>query len=287
MHIAQTPNSPPHCLVLLCLLGLAALAASPARAGVVQLAPQYAGRFAAGTGADATFLQVDSQWHGSTVVWKDPNPIGTYSWGNGLWGRADWLATQQAGQGLGGPPIVNSWSGTVSSINFGNAIYNNLYSGTWGPAAQVPFFPATPVDAKQENWTSSFSGFIRITEADEYNFGVLNDDGFFFRLIGAGGQALEIGRDFLNPRERNGFGDDLDLGVGLYGFELGMWNREEAGVVDLRWNRGGGEDWTLVPVTNLLGRNQIPEPGSLPLLLLAGAGLWIARRRRPNRLLHP
>ncbi len=299
--VLRTLNCLPVERLISVAFGVAALllAAGPASAAVV-FAPQYAGSFAAGQGADATFLQIDSRWHASSVLWNENlrqfgsgAPIGSFAWGTGLWGRADWATTQQAAAGGGGgegssgsgPTITNRWSGTVGSINFANGLYNSAYSATWGPAALLPFFdPAMPVSA-QQNWTSAFSGYIRITDAGNYNFSVLNDDGFFLRLIGAGGSTQDIGRDFLNPRERNGFAEDLGLSEGLYGFELGMWNREEAGVVDLRWSRNGGDDWTLVPVTNLVRANAIPEPGALALgaLALGGVAVWSRRRRSRAR----
>lgn len=260
-------------------------------AGAVQAAvvldPLYAGRFAPGQGADATFLQIDGAWHGSTVLWNDVThtygsglPIGSYSWGSGLWGRADWAATQASFAGAGGPPIVQSWSGVVATINYGNTIYNTDYSSTWGAANLLPFFSADTPRSDQENWTTAFSGYIRVTDPGIYNFSVLNDDGFFFRLTGAGDSSLEIGRDYLNPRERDGFAEDLMLSEGLYAFELGQWNRLEAGVVDLRWRFGDGQAWTLVPVTNLVGAAEVPVPGTPALLIAAASAAVIAGRRR-------
>lgn len=273
------------------LLGAGALAGTAQAA--IAFAPLYAGSFDAGQGADATFVQIDSSWRASTVLWDEDGKkygsgqaIGSFDWGTGLWGLADWKATQAAAQGAGGPPIVRRWSGIVETINYGNAAYNADYDQTWGGAALLPLFGSpTPADAQprhesQENWTSAFSGYIRITAAGTYNFSVLNDDGFFLRLSGAQGATQEIVRDFLNPRERNGFGEDLDLSEGLYAFELGSWNRLEAGVVDLRWNRGGGNDWTLVPVTHLMSASQVPEPAPLALLAAALAAGWLDGQRR-------
>lgn len=270
---------------------LAAALSAPALASV-PIAPQYAGSFDAGAGADASFYQIDSSWHGSTVLWDEATgtygsglPIGSYGWGTGLWGQADWQAVQNAAAGTGGagaPTVINAWSGIGGAINYGNALYNSDYSSTWGPATIVPFFdPAST--APQENWTAHFTGFIRITTPGEYNFGVLNDDGFFLRLTGAGGTSLEIGRDFLNPRERNGFSDTLLLSEGLYGFELGMWNREEAGVVDLRWLEPGSTEWTLVPVTSLLPVSAVPEAPTALLAVLGLAFMLPVLRRQRTR----
>ena len=263
------------------------MTATPASAATVSLAPLYAGQYAAGGGAAATFLQINSDWKGSTVLWDESTKsygsgvaIGSLGWGTGLWGLADWQTIQQTAQVPGGAG--------APTINFGNAWYNDAYSSTWGQASLLPFFqPSDPLSSfadknantylKQENWTAHFNGYIRVTDAGLYNFSVLNDDGFFLNLRGAGGTTLDIGRDFLNPRERNGFAYDLELSPGLYGFDLGMWNRLEAGVVDLRWKQPGTE-WTLVPTTHLV--NKIPEPGTTLLLASAFLAAFGTPRRR-------
>ncbi len=269
------------------------LSSSVASASVV-LAPQYSGGFAAGGGADAAFHRIDGQWSDSRIVWKDPDPIGSYAWGDGLWGRNDWQRVVDVAAGRGGaadPTIVQSWTGSVGSINYGNVRYQECFDAVWGSAALVPMFAATAPsnvacddakagDADQHNWISHFSGFIRIVDPGLYNFSVLYDDGFFFRLIGEGGQALEIEKDYLNSRDRKGFGDNLALSAGLYGFELGSWNRLGAGVVDLRWMHGGDPAWTLVPTQNLVrAASLVDEPAALTLAGLALAVLVAARRR--------
>lgn len=290
------------------LMAMATLAAGVADAGIVTLAPQYAGSFATGSGADASFVRINGDWQGSTVLWSESQrtfgngapggsfaTIGSQSWGTGLWGRADWAQVQAAAAGQGGagaPSVLQQFNGLGSTINYGNSRYNECYSGTWGAADLVPMFqPSGPLgdcgdaargDAMHENWTSHFYGYIRIAEAGLYNFSVLFDDGFFFNLVGAGGQTLGIEQDFLNPRNRLGFDEDLLLSEGLYGFELGSWNRLAAGVVDLRWARGGGDtpDWTLVPTENLLPASAVPEPATLPLLAMALAAMVGRVRRR-------
>ena len=288
--------------------GAAALAASvclvpPATAAYV-LAPQYVGTFAAGEGADAELHRIANDWQGSAVLWDEANrrfgsgvPIGTFPWGTGLWGLVDWRAVQLAAAGqpsAASGALQQSFDGVLPTINHANSRYTECYSATWGPAALVPFFaPAAPLgncdnaeagDPSQQNWTARYSGFIRITDPGEYNFSVLHDDGFFFRLIGAGGAELDIGRDYLNPRDRVGFDQNLLLGEGLYGFELGAWNRLGAGVVDLRWTTActAGCSWNVVPTEHLLTGNQVSEPPAAALVLLAFL-VWFGRLRAAPR----
>lgn len=290
---------------------LAAAALPPTAGAAVALSPLVAGLFQAGSGLDARFAQIHSGWQGSTVLWGEEAhafgsgvAIGTQAWGTGLWGRADWQAVQDA-WAAGGPPadapaLTRTWAGRVGRVNFSNAVYNALYSATWGPAALVPFFegdappanPATLADegwiahyqGVQDNWTAHFTGLLRVTRPGAYDLSVLNDDGFFLRLTGGDDQALEIGRDFLNPRDRTGFADSLWLDAGLYGLELGMWNRLEAGVVDLRWSLDGGQSWELVPTAHLLPSidlaRPVPAPATLALALLALGVASLSQRRR-------
>jgi hypothetical protein len=276
-------------------VALLAIVGPAATAAPVALAPQYAGQYATGNGANARFMQIAPDWRGSTVLWDEGIraygsgvAIGSLAWGTGLWGQADWATVQQAAQKMQGgagssaPAIVNSWTGTVDVINHANALYNRLYSQQWGAAALLPFFEASGAPAEQENWTAHFTGFIRVVEAGFYDFSVLNDDGFFLSLVGAGGARVETARDFLNPRDRNGFGDGLELDAGLYGFELGQWNRMETGVVDLRWRHGDSSEWVLVPTAHLLTDVRpalaVPEPGSNWLVGAALAALLLCGR---------
>lgn len=268
-----------------------AMAAMPLQtlADPVALAPAYSGQFGAGNGALASFVQIDSLWRGSTVLWNEATqtygsgaPISSFTWGTGLWGQADWLAVQQAASGASGaglPPILNQWSGVVATVNHGNAAYGQDYSGIFGAAALVPFFDAGSARSEQENWTSSFSGYIRVEQAGLYNFGVLNDDGFFFTLQGANGSTVGTGRDFLNPPAVNSFDDGLLLDAGLYAFTLGSWNRLDVGVVNLSWRTGNATEWTVVPTANLV--TAVPEPstalsGGIGLLAM---GLYLLRLR--------
>ena len=267
-------------------LVLAALA-WPALGAPVALAPAQAGQFQAGSGVDATFLKVVDSWQQSTVLWNQGTqqygsgtPISGYGWGTGLWGIADWHTAQQAPTpGM----IEHSWSGRVAQVAWGDEKYNSLYGTTWGTVDLAPLFTDTD---SQDNWTSSFGGYIRISEAGIYNFSVLHDDGFFFKLRGADASQLELSNDFLNPRDALGFASNLQLGVGLYAFELGAYDRLEAGVVELSWSRGDG-DWSRIPTSHLVANDdvtQVPEPGTWSLVLvglMALASMASRRRLRP------
>lgn len=267
-----------------------AMAAGAAHANIY-LAPSLAGDYASGDGADARFVKLDDAWHGSSVLWNEAAhqfgngiAISNYGWGSGIWGLSDWKTLMALPPNQ--PPIAETWSGIAPLINYGNIVYNKKYDATWGAAQPLP-------DADmQTNVLTDFSGYIRITDAGLYNFGVLYGDGFFFNLFGANGE-LSISKDFLNPRDRLGFDDNLALDPGLYRFELGSYYRLEAGVVDLRWLRKGHDsNWSLVPTADLVTRpdlltndvgTQLPLPGTLPLILGALLPLALARRR-PARL---
>jgi hypothetical protein len=255
------------------------------QADPIALAPTLAGQYQAGHGVDARFLKIDDAWRQSSVLWDEANgvfgsgvPISTYAWGTGLWGIADW---QTANLSPTPDMIQGSWSGRVAQIAWSDDLYNDLYGANWGTVDLAPLFSGP---SSQDNWTSSFGGYIRITEAGLYNFSVLHDDGFFFKLHGASGSTLEISNDFLNPRDRLGFASELLLSAGLYSFELGAYDRLEAGVVELTWSRNG-EAWTRVPTEHLVAYDAVmavPEPGSWGLMVigLLAMGAQAARRRR-------
>ena len=271
------------------LLGLAVLSA-PALADPIALSPALAGRYRAGTGVDAQFLKVQDSWRGSGVLY-DPvtdqlgvgQPIGSFPGGTGLWGLVDWnTAYHQPGAGM----IENQWAGRAAQIAFGDDVYNNVHGAALGSVDLAPLF-GTGSNSSQDNWTARFYGYIRITEAGLYNFGVLHDDGFFFDLLGAAGQQASISSDFLNPPNRVSFADGLLLDAGLYAFELGAYEHLEAGVVELSWMRDGSA-WSRVPMDHLVAIGDaaaVPEPASG--LLLAGGLLAMGAATRSSRLRRP
>jgi hypothetical protein len=277
-----------------CLLTTLGIAHGPHAGAAVVLDPTLAGEYAAGTGANATFLRISGDWLGTTVYWNaqlqqfsnTPGPgfalISTHDWVpypsavGGIWGLADWAAVQ-----AGSVPVIGSWSGVVPTIDHADAEYQQSgYAATWGAVGDLPPGLFAPAEA-QDNWTSYFSGYIRITDPGTYNFGVMYDDGFFLRIWGAdGSQPYEISSDFLSPRERLGFADDFLLDTGLYRFELGAYDRLEVGVVNLKWMHDGG-DWVTVPTDHLVTEPiQIPTPGTIPLLLAAVGVLAAVQMKR-------
>lgn len=288
----------------LALAALVGLAAAPEAGAAVALDPLLAGQYAAGTGANATFLRIDGGWTGTSVYWKEPSAgspgqysntggdgfvrIGEYGWGTGLWGLADWRTVNAPGSTL----PVQGWSGVVSSIDHGDPQYAAYAAGpyaSWGAVGALPGALFAGDGGALDNWTSHYTGYLRITDPGSYNFGVLYDDGFFLRIWGADDTLLEISSDFLSPRDRLGFSEDLLLDTGLYRFELGAYDRLEAGVVNLAWRQGAGA-WQTVPTEHLVTEPAplpaAPVPVSAPAtigVLLAGATALAAVRKRQRK----
>ncbi|MGE5162346.1 MAG: hypothetical protein ACM3O5_12620, partial [Betaproteobacteria bacterium] len=174
-------------------VALALLASGTAAVdAAVILDPTLPGEYAAGTGSSATFIRIDGSWRGSSVYWNENakryanshpgsnpqggfQPIGSFDWGTGLWGLADWMAIN-TGDSV---PIFGSWCGLLSTIDHADSEYaGSVYESTWGAIGALPtgLFGGTE---PQDNWTSHYTGYLRITDPGAYNFGVLYDDGFF------------------------------------------------------------------------------------------------------------
>ena len=275
-------------------LAFAVSAAAVADAAVI-LDPTLPGEYAAGTGVNATFLRIDGNWAGTSVYWKEPPdkessgqysnspgdgfyPIWTYKWtnGGGIWGLADWLVINAAGS----VPVVQSWTGQVALIDHADAEYaGSGYASTWGAIGALPAELFAGTTGPQNNWTAHYTGYLRITDPGDYNFGVLYDDGFFLRIWGANGATVEISSDFLSPRDRLGFASDLALDTGLYRFELGAYDRLEVGAVNLAWMQNGR--WVTVPTEHLVTDPvPIPTPATAGLLLAALGALAVVRLKR-------
>jgi hypothetical protein len=257
MNLSSLRNS----LSLSLLLGLAA----PAYA--LPLTPQYAGLHENGDGANSHWVQVSDDWRG--------NIYGDEPWGDGIWGLSD--HAQVMGLAGDNPFVVQMLTARVDQINFADQNFIDAWGSSWSTPLIAPIFNNAE-EENQDNWASSFWGYISITTPGAYNFSVLFDDGFRFNLFGSGGNSLSILKDGLNPRDRLGFSEDLQLSTGLYGFQLDAYERLEAGAVQLAWYTPGANDWALVPQSHLFTRF-IPEP-SVPLLMLAGlAAIGLGARR--------
>lgn len=244
------------------LLGLAATAHA------VPLTPQFEGLYLNGDGANSRWVQVVDDWRGSIH--------GDQSWGTGIWGLAD--HDQVMGLASGDPGVVQTLTTRVDQINFADQHFIDAWGADWGAPQLAPVF-GNGAGNSQDNWASSFWGYIAITTPGAYNFGVLYDDGFRFSLFGAGGSSQSLTVDGLNARDRLGFAEDLLLSPGLYAYQLDAYDRIEAGAVQLAWSTPGSGDWAVVSQSHLF-TSPVPEP-SVSLLMLAGlAAVGLGRSRR-------
>lgn len=229
-------------------------------AHAVPLAPQYAGTFTNGDGANSQWVQVSEDWRGPTN--------GAEPWGTGIWSLADQAAAMN--QNSGTTDVVKTLRTRVDQINFADQEFNTTGQSKWGTLPLAPVFTGATGEY-QDNWASRFTGYVAITTPGDYNLGVLYDDGFRFSLTGAGGQTLSLMNDGLNFPDRMGFAENLQLSNGLYAFQLDAYERLEAGVVQLAWLTPGAPAWSVIPRENLF-TTPVPEPG-VSLLMLAGLGL--------------
>lgn len=240
------------------------LAGVASTAQALPLAPQYAGTYLNGDGANSRWVQVAPDWQGTNNASQ-----------TGIWGLQDQAAVMnlQAGDAK----VIQTLSERVDQINFADQVYTSTWGSTWGTAPLAPIFDNTQGE-NQDNWASRFTGYLSITAPGDYNFGILYDDGFRFSLIGAGGQTVSLEKDGLNPRDRLGFDENLQLTSGLYAFQLDAYEHLEAGVIQLGWWTPGA-DLTVIPKENLF-TSPVPEP-SIPLLMLAGLAMigWLTLHR--------
>lgn len=268
------------CKRLLCIVGTSTLSLL-SEAYAIALAPQVAGIYQNGNGANSQWVQVyarASEESGGPDGWRGPTQ-GAQAWGTGIWSLAD--AAQVMSLSAGDANVLKTFSGVASQISYSNQTYLTKWGATWGTQDLAPIF-TNAAGENQENFTAHFNGYISITDPGMYNFGVMYDDGFNFTLTGAGGTSLSISQDGLNPRDRLGFGQDLALTSGLYSFDLLAYNRLEVGVVNLSWTENGG-DWITIPQDHLFTTTPVPEPAAMSLMLagLAVVGLAARRKRKP------
>ena len=144
----------------------------------------------------------------------------------------------------------------------------------------MPLFGAN--DANQDDYAVSFSGYIAITKAGEYNFSVLFDDAFRFTLNGANG-AYTIFQDGLNPRDLIGFDSNFILGAGMYQFSLSSYEHLEASVVALNW-WSADAGFEIIPQANLFSAMpplSVPEPETWLLFALGLLALVWNFRKNP------
>jgi hypothetical protein len=243
--------------------GLLILTVPSARADTVTLAPYVAGSFTGGDGVNSHWVQVNPTWR----------PTGISN-----------LADADVALGLpsSDPRVLHQTDAVLSTVNVGNQRYNTDWGAGWGVADLVPL--SSPTDTNPTDYAGRVWGYIAVTTPGAYNFGVLADDGFRFTLFGAGGGSESMALDGLHPRTRKGFGNNLELGTGLYYFDLIGYNHLEAGVLNLGWWQGP-KDWAFatIPQANLFTDVDVPPvplPATLWLMMSGLLGLLGLARRR-------
>lgn len=267
----------------------------PAAANPVSLQPLSTAGAATGTGLAGNWFKVDDDSRFSTLPYTDASgqsgPIASFAWGSGFWSMQD---VHNAADGRFGNVLARASS--VSAVSFANPLYNQLAAdgsyGSWSmdhvrALAPILDAPGCPQPAAcTQNHAALFSGYLYIAQAGSFGLGVFADDAFALTLRGTDGTLSlthdsvvgSSGRDFLSL-------DGLLLDAGYYALELGYFNRLDAGVLDLLW-KPEGSDWRSIDSTALFADlpQQVPEPGTMPLSVLAllVVGLMMLRRmQRP------
>jgi len=169
--------------------------------------------------------------------------------------------------------------------------------GTWGADYQRPLSPFQSPNtcssgstgcSSETNYAATFDGYLYVSHAGNYDFGVFSDDGFAFQLTGADGHlgmglpsvAGSSGRVSYSLQTFNGL-SALHLEQGYYGISLDYFNRLEAGVIELGWSGPAtATTWTTIGSEVLHPATPVPEPETCAMLLLGMLVVGRAARRQ-------